>query len=217
LYERNVSGTWVGVQKLIPSDREEEARFGHSLSFDGSYLGVTAHANNYNASGADYQLAAGAAYVFQRDANGSWNESQKIVSSDRETGDYFGYSIGISGYDMIVGAVQEDEDIFGANTLSGAGSAYFFTRPILKSIAEEETLTAVAFPNPTSGNFNLEFDALIGDAEVRVINLVGEVLQVQKISNTSRTALTINEPDGYYMIDVRTADGRVAHLKVLKR
>ncbi len=55
-----------------------------------------------------------------------WNQIIKAAASDRAVGDYFGYSVSISGNYAIVGAYLEDEDAAGINTMSRAGSAYIF-------------------------------------------------------------------------------------------
>ncbi len=52
----------------------------------------------------------------------------KAVASDRASDDEFGYSVAISGDYAIVGAIREDEDASGSNTLSGAGAAYIFKK-----------------------------------------------------------------------------------------
>jgi hypothetical protein len=54
----------------------------------------------------------------------SWNEIIKTVASDRANFDAYGYSVAISGDYAVVGAVSEDEDAAGGNTLSSAGAAY---------------------------------------------------------------------------------------------
>ena len=58
----------------------------------------------------------------------TWCESQKVVSSDRATEDFFGRSVSISSNYAIVGAWGEDEDAIGGDSLSSAGSAYIFER-----------------------------------------------------------------------------------------
>jgi uncharacterized repeat protein (TIGR01451 family) len=53
-----------------------------------------------------------------------WSEQQKLVASDGAAGDYFGYSVSVSGDTAVVGAYQDD-------TAGGAdaGSAYVFRVP----------------------------------------------------------------------------------------
>ena len=49
-----------------------------------------------------------------------WTQAAKILASDAEASDYFGYSVAISGDTAIVGAIYEDEGG------SSAGAAYIF-------------------------------------------------------------------------------------------
>jgi len=62
---------------------------------------------------------AGAAYIYQY--NGStWLEQAKLQASDKETNDWFGRSVSISGDTAIVGARYEDTGG------KDAGAAYIF-------------------------------------------------------------------------------------------
>lgn len=64
----------------------------------------------------------GSAYVFVRNIS-SWNQQAKLIASDGKDNDYFGYSVAISGYTIVVGAHYDD---VGANPQQG--SAYVFVR-----------------------------------------------------------------------------------------
>ena len=128
VYERDVTGTWVGVQKIVPSDRGIGYQFGWSCSLSGDYAVVGAFWDSKDASGGNIKTAAGAAYVFKRDVFGTWQETDKLVASDRDSADYFGNSVGISGDYIIIGARSEDEGISGGNSMSESGSAYLFEK-----------------------------------------------------------------------------------------
>src|SRR5690606_37401816 len=78
-------------------------------------------------AGGNFYSNAGSAYIFINKA-GTWTEVQKIVASDRGYNDRFGRSVAISGGYAIVGAVNENEDVTGGNTLNSAGSAYIFKK-----------------------------------------------------------------------------------------
>ncbi len=71
---------------------------------------------------------AGAAYIFERDHGGAgnWGETRKIIASDAQADDRFGYSVAISGDVVIVGAINEDGGA--GDPRPGAGAAYFFER-----------------------------------------------------------------------------------------
>lgn len=128
VFERDENGIWQQVQKLVASDRATNDRFGCSVSVSDNYIVIGAYWEDEDVQGSNTKNTAGSAYIFERDDNGDWNEVQKIVASDRNINDYFGYSVSISGDHIVVGAYLEDEDASGGNTLSNAGSAYIFER-----------------------------------------------------------------------------------------
>ncbi len=122
---RKVGGIWSVVQKIVASDRSVSDLFGYSVSISGDYAIVGAFGESEDASGGNTLANAGSAYIFWND-NGTWTEVEKLVASDRASSDGFGYSVSISGDYAIVGAMSEDEDASGGNTLANAGSAYMF-------------------------------------------------------------------------------------------
>ena len=46
---------------------------------------------------------AGAAYVFERQSGGVWNEVAKLRTSDHQVHDQFGASAAIDGNEMVIG------------------------------------------------------------------------------------------------------------------
>ena len=97
-----------------------EAQFGGSVAIGGTYAIVGAYKEPTPSE------RAGAAYVFERDTDGSWNQVPTILrASDAEKYDDFGISVAISGDYAIVGAYGEDT---GAGTGYNAGAAYIFER-----------------------------------------------------------------------------------------
>ncbi len=128
IFERDENGNWNLVQKIVASDRIDTTAFGYSLSISGNYIILGAPYNDTDISGENYMHYAGSAYIFKRNAYGNWQEMQKIVSSDRNSDDHFGYSVSISDNYAVIGAYREDEDSLGSNTISNAGSVYIFQR-----------------------------------------------------------------------------------------
>lgn len=121
VFERNSGGTdnWGEVKKLTASDASVRSEFGFSLEVSGNTVIV----------GAPSDLApagsfSGSAYVFERDLGGinNWGEVTKLIASDPGAVDQFGFSVGVSGDTVIVGAVGNDDA--GKNS----GSAYVFQR-----------------------------------------------------------------------------------------
>lgn len=128
VYEPDAFGTWNQVQKLVASDREARAQFGNSISMSESTIVVGALYEDKDEHGEDIADSPGAVYIFEKDPQGMWNESQKLVSSDRADGDYFGASVAVYGKDLVIGAFGEDENAQGTMTALTAGAAYIFER-----------------------------------------------------------------------------------------
>ncbi len=126
VFEKDGLGNWNEVQKIVASDRASNDNFGWSVSISGDYIIVGAYREDEDLAGANTLSSAGSAYIFERDGGGVWNEVQKIVASDRDAGDSFGYSVSISGDYLVVGAFGESEDESGGNTMAQSGSGYVF-------------------------------------------------------------------------------------------
>jgi hypothetical protein len=111
--------SWSQIQKLSASDGTSGDGFSSSLDISGDSLCIGARGDDSN---------TGSAYVFTTSNGGAnWSQSQKLVSSDRSTDDFFGGSVSISSGKIICGAIGDDHDASGGNTLGLSGSAYFFT------------------------------------------------------------------------------------------
>ncbi|MEM7087628.1 MAG: FG-GAP repeat protein [Bacteroidota bacterium] len=121
IFQRNTMGDWVQVKKLVALDRAEKDGFGIGVTISGDYAMVGAYREDSNG-----HTNSGAAYLFKKTTTPPWGQVKKLIASDAADADSFGRHLAISGCDILVGAVLEDEDTLGANTLDLAGSAYFF-------------------------------------------------------------------------------------------
>jgi len=114
--------TWTQVAKLEPSDAHTGYYFGISVGLEGDLAVVGAIGAGGKSKPPAYD-ANGATYVFRR-LGSAWKEVAKLIASDGTSGDFFGFSVSISGGRVIVGAPYDC-------TLAGqdAGSAYIFEIP----------------------------------------------------------------------------------------
>jgi hypothetical protein len=103
-------GAWVLSATLVAADGEEYDEFGYSVAVDGDMLVV-------GATDVGELGAKGAAYVFERQVNGAWVETAKLLPPDEAWA--FGWSVDIDGDIIAVGAK-------GASSLSG-GKGYVIT------------------------------------------------------------------------------------------
>ena len=120
LYQRDVTGSWQFLKKLLSSDGAASDRFGFSVAISGNTIVVGAQEADLGAN-----VDQGSAYIFERDHGGanSWGQIKKLVVSDGAAFDYFGYSVAISGNTVVVGASFDD-----IGSKSNQGSAYIFYR-----------------------------------------------------------------------------------------
>lgn len=125
IYEMQGKNNWVQVQKLFASDQDDYDRFGWSVDMDGDFLVIGAYGEDDDVNDANPLSKAGSAYIFQN-ISGTWTETQKIVASDREEDDEFGWSVAVHDSTIVVGAHIEDHDASGANFKYHSGSTYMF-------------------------------------------------------------------------------------------
>ena len=114
--------------KLTASDAAEGDQFGRRVSVSGD-LAIVGARRDDDAGG-----ESGSAYIFRRTGT-NWSEEAKLTASDPAAGDFFGFSVSISGDLAIVGAPFDDD------AGNQSGSAYVFRRTGT-SWSQEAKLTA---------------------------------------------------------------------------
>jgi hypothetical protein len=114
IFEREEDGSWNEneTQILLANDGTPKDYLGLRVSISGNRAIVGAHGEEAN------DLNTGAAYIFERDAVGTWIQAQKLIAGDGSTGDQFGVWVSIDGERAIIGSFLDDE-----NGLE-SGSAY---------------------------------------------------------------------------------------------
>ena len=100
-------------QPSLQGSHTNNGNMGSAIATDGSRAVIGASQDPTKGTG------AGAAYVYRRQ-NGVWISEGKLLMSDGAVGDQAGFTVGISGDVVVVGAYGEDE------RASGAGAAYVF-------------------------------------------------------------------------------------------
>ena len=141
VFEKNYEGQWQQKQKLVAADREAGDSFGSSVSISGEYLVVGAQNESHDLTGGNFQDKAGAAYMFERDNQGKWQQVAKLIASDREKDDHFGSSASIDRNYILIGAYNEDNNPLTPMN-DGAGAAYMFERNVSGNWIQASKLTA---------------------------------------------------------------------------
>ncbi|MBN2521867.1 MAG: T9SS type A sorting domain-containing protein [Bacteroidales bacterium] len=118
-YSSSFSQNFQEIQNLYSANMEPYGYFGNSVCISGDYAIVGAPYEDTDVNGYNPVSGAGAAYIYKRQAStGNWQRAQKLTNAYRSEGDYFGWSVSISGRYAIVGAYYDD--------LSWVGSASVF-------------------------------------------------------------------------------------------
>jgi len=123
-------GAFSAEQKITASDGAAGDYFGSSVAVSGDTALVGAYYDDDNGD------RSGSAYLYQRQADGCWIETAKLTASDGAQGDWFGYSVAISGDTALVGTWFDDDNG------SASGSAYLYQRQADGSWSETAKLTA---------------------------------------------------------------------------
>jgi hypothetical protein len=172
------SGTnWNQQARLIASDGAGNDYFGYSVAISGDYAIVGAYQKTIGSNGSQ-----GAAYVFVRSGT-NWNQQARLTASDGTAGNWFGYSVAISGDYAVVGAYTKT---IGSNNQQGAG--YVFARSGTNWI-QQAILTAsdAAAGDYFGGSVSISGDyAIVGAASKTVgSNLYQGVVYVFARSGTN--------------------------------
>ncbi|MBP48289.1 MAG: hypothetical protein CMH53_10165 [Myxococcales bacterium] len=106
VFERQPTGTWSEVGKLIPASNAAGDSFGASVAIDGDRLIAGAESADTKAQ------YAGAAFIYERQSDGKWTEASKLVASDGVKASACGTSVALSGNRALVGC--DNDATFGA-------------------------------------------------------------------------------------------------------
>jgi len=128
------AGVWSQQAYIKASNTSLAAWFGYSIALSGDTLAVGATREHSGTGEQDDQSAgsSGAVYVFTREA-GVWSQQAYLKASNIGAADEFGWSVGLDGDTLVVGAHQEDGSASGVNEPSdesapNSGAAYVFFR-----------------------------------------------------------------------------------------
>lgn len=91
---------------------------GNAVALDGDLMVIGASAANV-----DGNSDQGAAYLYRRDATGSWIEVKRLLAGNGASRDYFGSSVAIAGDTIVLGATGADRA-----DVDGRGALYVFDR-----------------------------------------------------------------------------------------
>jgi FG-GAP repeat len=159
VYERDATGKLVFRTALTPADGHGDDWFGLDVSVASGVIVI----------GAPRSDSTGAAYVFRRNSNGTWVQRQKLVSSEAEASDQFGWSVAIDRGMIVVGAPNVDLEGFPGEPPTpddhvAGGAAYGFV-PVAGSFVETFKLR----PRPDENFEYVEFGTQVEMFDRRIV------------------------------------------------
>ncbi|MCB0170160.1 MAG: choice-of-anchor D domain-containing protein, partial [Anaerolineae bacterium] len=196
VFMRNQGGTnqWGQVQRLIASDAAQSDWFGDAVAISGDTVIVGAHQDD------DFGTRTGSAYIFERNQGGAnqWGEVQKLLASDAETLNRFGYAVAVDGSTTVIGAYQDSDDG------QYSGSAYVFDFGFIAPPAPEITVIGNG-QEVANGNVT---PSTTTDTDFGSANINSEtVVHTFTIENSGNSALTLTgTPDKVTLSGVNAED-----------
>ncbi len=150
VFTRN-GAAWSQQAILTASDGAMGNVFGFAAAISGDTVLIGAAVDTVNAI-----VQQGSAYVFTR-SGATWTQQQKLIASDGQLNDTFGYAVALSGDTAMIGAVGDD-----INNKVDQGSAYVFTRNGVTWTQQQHLISA----DGAAGDFFGFAVALSGDTAV---------------------------------------------------
>lgn len=133
-FEKNVSGIWNQVLKIVEPIRYDNNMFGSDIDISNSFFVIGSPHNTYDAANLNYFSDAGAAYAYQWGPSGI-SFFQKIVANDRKVFGLFGTSVAIDNGYIAIGARGESTDENNLNPINFAGAVYAFNLGVTPFVA----------------------------------------------------------------------------------
>jgi hypothetical protein len=103
IFARNAGGAnnWGEVRRLIATDSEAGDELGFSVGISGDTALVGAYLDDVGQN-----VNQGSAYIFEQNKGGpdNWGQVQRVSAAEGLANDGFGFSVAISGDDLVIGA-----------------------------------------------------------------------------------------------------------------
>ena len=165
---------------------------------------------DFDSSATNYNLTSAGnydTYVSKLDTNGNFIWATKAGGTGLE----WGYSLAVSPQGKVIVSGSTDTGFDRSVAVTTGGFLASFTQPALATSKFDLDKNILIYPNPTSGNFNIEVNQDLIGAKVTVYNVLG-----QKIKDFALTVLITHQnlEKGMYLLEIEK-EGSVLTKKII--
>ena len=105
------------------------------------------------------------------------------------------------------------------NELGFGGSrkySLFVIAPESLNVDENDFLEVKLYPNPTNGNFTVDFGEAFSNVSIEIVNMLGQIISSETFASARIIEQEINASAGVYFVNVSTSEGASETFKILK-
>lgn len=119
IFEKDNSGNWTEKTIITMNESTDSANFGYSLDLNNNTLAIGAPIQEISGK------QTGAAYIYKKDASGSWSHAHTLSAPDSSENDKFGYSLSLSedNTEIAVSAIFHES----SPSVTDSGAIYLFS------------------------------------------------------------------------------------------
>ncbi|MGH8278495.1 MAG: FG-GAP repeat protein [Gammaproteobacteria bacterium] len=125
IYASSGNGVWTEQASLIAADITTCDWFGSAVAIDGNVAVIGAQTHGGGAPDPWCHPAPGAAYVFERDATGTWVQTAELLPPATQSINDFGQIVAVSGNTILVRAIHEQTSV---GSVSMLGETFVYTQ-----------------------------------------------------------------------------------------
>ena len=217
VFQKSVNGSWRLEKRLAHSTPRMANQFGFDVAIDYPNVIVTGFAGT-GVCGSDTNIGSGAVYLFKRIAPNQWIEADNIIARNGVRNTYFGRGISIDGSTILIGDPDEEKDENGANTITSAGAAYFYTTPGYHvSVKENKVpISYSVFPNPNTGKCTLQLEKEQDLTSIFISDINGRVIKEITPKKTLNYEIHFEGTSGIYFLNILSENASKT-IKLIKK
>jgi|GEM_PF-6207034 len=205
IFEKNIGGenNWGEIKQLIPQSFNLFNGFGSSVSVSDDCIVIGSPEEKYDDLGHNKYEDAGAVFIYYKNYGGinNWGQFKKYVPYFRNLEDKFGYSVAISGDNLIIGAPYVDELSTKYDLIQNTGAVYTFKLNAFDSIYNINNNQNIhVYPNPSTNLLNIELNETKEYKTFSVYNTLGIEILTFPISSKHITLNTLELSNGIYYL-----------------